>query len=34
MMVLDEFDIHSEPESALGIVDWARAYFPTGRHWL
>jgi len=25
-MVLDEFDIHSEKESAVKIVDWDRTY--------
>jgi para-nitrobenzyl esterase len=26
VMVLDEFDIHSEKESAVKIVDWDRTY--------
>ena len=29
VMVLDEFDIHPEKESALKIVDWDRTYFLT-----
>ena len=29
LMILDEFDIHVEPESRRGLVDWDRTYFLT-----
>lgn len=32
VMVLDEFDIHSEKESERRIVDWDKTYFLT-RHY-
>ena len=29
VMVLDEFNIHAEKESALKLLDWERTYFLT-----
>ena len=34
VMVLDEFDIHPDKESGLGIVDWERTYFLTNHYFL
>lgn len=34
VMVLDEFNIHPEKESQVGIVDWDRIYRLTGYYWL
>jgi para-nitrobenzyl esterase len=34
VMVLDEFNIHPEKESEIGIVDWERIYSLTRYYWL
>ena len=34
VMVFDEFDIHTEKESELNIVDWNRTYFLTDYYFI